>query len=190
VVAIEGLAGNLPGIRRQEELCRTGHVQGMNFLAAAWRSNGFSIKHLPNQLKPAAGLRRMGQPVNAGRPQGADGPALSQAKAVDEFLQRRLVSAIMAGGPQRVSLVQRAIVQDYLVDGAGGNEHATGNAHCDGALEELEGTREVDAEENLGIAVAANAAVTRTLPLDGRVDESVRSSNQLTRGVRIAELPR
>src|SRR5437867_9560715 len=90
----------------------------MDFLAALGGLDALIPQNLADEVEPTTGLGRVCQAVDAGGPQGADGPALAQTVTVDELLQRGLVGAVVARGPERVGLVQQAVVEDDLVDGA------------------------------------------------------------------------
>src|SRR5204863_10047546 len=59
----------------------------------------------------------------------------------------------------------------------------------EGGLEQLQGSREVDPEEDVGRAVTAGAAVARAFPLDGRVDDRVRAADQFLDGRLISQGP-
>src|SRR5439155_12820671 len=99
-----------------------GNVGGMDLLAAAGAVAGLAAKDLADEVIPLAGRGGMGEAVDARGAEGADGPALAQAEAVDELLQGRLVGAVVARRTQRVGLVQRPVVKDHLVDRAGRDE--------------------------------------------------------------------
>src|SRR6516165_9582352 len=107
----------------------------MDLLATARRLDGIPAQYLSDEVEPAAGLRRVSQAVNAGRPQGADRPVLAQTVAVDERLQRRLVGAVVAGRPQWVRLVQGPVVQDHLMDRTRRNEDEPLDTALHGRLE-------------------------------------------------------
>ena len=49
---------------------------------------------------------------------------------------------------------------------------------------------EVNTEEHVGGAMAADSAVARALPLDGGMDDGICPVDQLARSSRIAQLPR
>ena len=178
VVAVERLAGDRLGVGVQQQFDGAGDVGGVDLLAPFRRGDRLAAQHLADEVVPAAGPGRVGQAVDAGRPQGADRPALAQAVAVDERLQRRLVRPVMARRPQRVGFVQRPVGQDHLVDGAGGDEHEARHTGLEGGLEELQRAGEVDAEEDVGRTVTAAAPIARAFPLHGRVDHGVRAPDQ------------
>src|SRR5262249_35037640 len=137
VVAVERLPGDAPGVGAEQQIHRPGDVEGVDLLAAASRLDPLAAQHPADEFIPAAVLRRVGQSVDAGRPQRADGPALAQAVAVDERLQRRLVGAIVARRPRRVRLVQRPVVEDHFMDRAGREEDEARYAGLEGRLEQL-----------------------------------------------------
>src|SRR5262249_62087663 len=78
---------------------------------------------------------------------------------------------------------------DHFVDRARREEDEARYAGVEGRLEQLQGPREVDAEEDVGRAVTAGAAVARAFPLDGRVDDRVGAPNQLADGRLISQRP-
>jgi hypothetical protein len=151
---------------------------GMHFLAPARRLDLLAAQHPADQVVPAAGVGWVCQPVDAGRPQGADRPAPPQAEAVHERLQRRLVGAVMPRRPQRVRLVQRPVAQDHLVDSARREEDEARHAGLEGRLEQLQRAGQVDARKYVRVAVAACAAVPWPLPLHRRVHDRVRAADQ------------
>ena len=61
-------------------------------------------------------------------------------------------------------------------------------ASIEGTLEELKRTGEVDAEEDIGVAMAAEPAVARPLPLHCPMNEGVGATYQFAGGGFIAEL--
>src|SRR5262245_33464980 len=76
VVAVERLAGDALGIGPEQQRHRPGDVGGVDLLAAAGRLDPLAAQDLPDKVVPAAGLVRVGQAVDAGRPQRADRLAL------------------------------------------------------------------------------------------------------------------
>src|SRR5207245_1314677 len=119
IVTVEGLPRDGVRLGLQEQTNGLGDVRGMDLLAAGAGGDRFAPNDLADQVKPTGIRGRMSQPVNAGRPQSADRPALSDAIAVDELLQSGLVGSVRTGRPKGVSLVQSSIVQDHFMNGAG-----------------------------------------------------------------------
>src|SRR5581483_5227035 len=71
VAAVERLPGDAPGIGAEQQLHRPGNVEGVDLLAAAGRLDPLAAQHPADEVIPAAVLRRVGQAVDAGRPQRA-----------------------------------------------------------------------------------------------------------------------
>src|ERR1051325_5324762 len=130
----------------------------------------------------------MGQAVDAGRPQRADRPALTEAIAMNERLQGCLVGAVMAVRPQRVRLIQQPITEDHVMHGARRDEDKARDTCLERCLEQFQRAGEVDAEEGVGIAVALSAAIPRAEPLYSGMDDSVRAGDELVDGSGIAQL--
>src|SRR5438093_1542690 len=117
----------------------------MDLFASLGGSNRFTAHDLCHQVKPAACLGRMGQAINACRPQRADRPTLPQTVTVYELFQRRLVCPVEARRPQGMGFVEWPIVENHLVDRAGRDEHEARDAGLESSLEELERAGQVDA---------------------------------------------
>src|SRR5207248_3093127 len=115
---------------------------------------------------------------------------LAEPVAMDEFFESGLVGAVVSGRPERMSLSQRPVIEDPLVDGAGGNEDAAANAPIKGGLKKPQRADEVDAEENLRGAMTAAAPVARTLPLDRCVNQGIHLIDQCGRRRRFTQLVR
>ncbi len=182
VVTIECLTSDSPGISEQKKFDTLCHVSGMHLLSTLRRTDGLSSKHLTDQVKPSARACGVSQSVDTCRTQGTDRPAMTQTKAMHEFFKGSLVCPVLAGRPQRVSLIEWSVFEDHLVDSAGRNEHEARHICLECGLEELKRAREIDTHENFGSPVAAPPSIPRTFPLHGRVDDSVRLPYQLAGG--------
>jgi hypothetical protein len=144
------LADDAFRIDLEQQLNGAGDVGGVNLLAAAWSLDAFAANHLADEIEPSALFWWTIQTIDAGWPQGADRPSLSEAITVDKRVEGGLVRTVMAGGPERVGFVERPIVENHVMDGASRNEDESRNAACKGRVEEPQRTGEVDAEEGLG----------------------------------------
>jgi hypothetical protein len=80
---------------------------------------------------------------------------------VDEFLDGRLVGAIVAGWPQGVSFVQRPIVQDFLVNRARRDEHKSAGASGPRCLDQSNRSHHIFLDEVHDIALATAKAAAR-----------------------------
>ena len=91
----------------------------MDFLAAAGAVDLLALDDAGDEVVPLARRRGSGEAVDAGGAQGADGVALAAAVAGDEGLDGGLMGAVVGEGPEGVGLVEGAVVEDDLMDGAG-----------------------------------------------------------------------
>ena len=123
-------------------------------------------------------------------PQGADRPSLAQTVAVDERLQCRLMRSVMVFGPERMRLVKRTVVEDDIMDGAGGNKDAALHAGFDRFLEELKRSHEIGLEESRQIGFGATYETGPVRPQQGRVNQRVNALYQFASVSSVAELAR
>src|SRR6516165_7602500 len=79
----------------------------------------------------------------------------------------------MAGRPQWMGLIERAVVEDHFVNGAGRDKDAARHAGVERILKQPQRAREVDAEEDIRGAVTATPSVARTFPLHRGVNEDI-----------------
>src|SRR5262249_2588690 len=122
-----------------------------------------------------------------GRAQRADRPVLPEAIAVYELFQRRLVSAVMMRGPQRMGFVQRPVVEDDFVHRAGRNEDEARHAGGKRLLEQTQRSHQVRFEEALLILLSREAEAALAWPFEGRVYHRVHAAHQCAGRRRIAE---
>lgn len=94
-------------------------------------------------IEPLALLDWPDDAVDARGPYGANRKALAKPIAVDELLDRRFVGTVVTGGPGGMSLVQRPVVENPLVDGAGGDENEPPNLGLSGCLDQLQSTEDI-----------------------------------------------
>src|SRR5206468_2440030 len=122
-----------------------------------------SLHDLLDQGIPLAGPWRVSQPVNARRSKRADGKALAEPVTVHERLDGRLVGTVVALGPERMGLVERAIREDPVVHGTRGDEDESADLRRSRRLDEAEsscdiGLNEVD-QVSLGAAESSAGMV-------------------------------
>ena len=134
-------------------------------------STALALRDGLDQVEPLAALDRPGDAVDAGRPQRTDRVALAKAVAVDELLDGRLVGAVVTGGPGGMGLVQGPVVENLLVDGAGGDEHETPDIGMPGCLDQLQGAEDVLLDELQHVALAAPKAAAGMV--QGGVDHGI-----------------
>src|SRR5687768_15099078 len=115
----------------------------MDLFAATAALNRFTASDTLHEIKPLAVLHGMRDAVDAGRPQGADRITLAQTEAVDELFDGRLMGAVMAERPGGMRLVQRAVRQDLLVNGAGRNEDESAHFCRTSGLDQLQRAEDV-----------------------------------------------
>src|SRR5512135_1898860 len=103
--------------------------------------------HRADQVEPLARAGRVGQAVDARRAQGADREAQAEPVAVHERFERGLVGAVVAGRPERVRLVERAVAEDLLVHGAGRDENEPADACLPRRLDQVERPHDIPLDE-------------------------------------------
>ena len=101
---------------------------------------------------------------------------MSQAVAVDEFFQGRLMSAIVAGGPHRMEFIEWPIIQNPIVDCACGNQQKARDAGRPGCFDQLERAQHILFDESKEVSFCAAKAAARMV--ERRVDDRLATLNQ------------
>src|SRR5690349_11442591 len=107
---------------------------------------------------------------------------------MDELLNRRLVSAIVARRPRRMVFIKRAVVQNLLVNSAGGNKHEPGNVSTPRGLHELQRPQNISLGKLDDISL--RPAKTSTRAVQSRMQYGVAILNQRCRARRVSKVAR
>ena len=179
IAAVESLSGDGLAVGEEQQLDRPGNVGGMHLLASAPALDRLARHDGLDERVPLAGMRGVSKAIDARRAERAERHPFAMAVALNESLDRRLVSTVMAMRPERMGLVQRPVRKDPVVHGTGRDEDKPFDARGMSGVDQAKATHEVYLEEFQPVPgfVSESAAGVIERGVDdgvGRVDELLR----------------